>query len=522
MVIVHLNEVRHAINGAIHQALFNKGELGTRQTTLTILDPMRIEENSLRSTGQVQENKLTGKVAVVDQQYYTVSDVDTKSGTMTLIDAQGKKRLISNIENTAHDLAIYQPRDIQVSEGDKIRFTRTVNEHGHVANSQWKVSRIEDNGNIVLHDGNKEKNVLPGQHQEDQHIDLGYAITAYGAQGASSQYAIELQAVTGLNKNMVTLASAYVPASRAKEHLQTYTDNKDKWLSMLNKNQKGQVSTAHDALSPKQDKGQHVASELMNNASPMRSTALGRHVLKTHELNEQQHMGKHIAPGKKYPTPHAALPVWDNNGKQAGAAMVELRSHAGDKGPTLNKEFRLVANERAEFIGLQRASNGETRIASSLEEGIKLAAAHPQSGILVSINGANTPHNLHRMTGGKLLVSDIDSTVPATDSERVLPMPEDESQKEAARQAKIIEAVAKEKEFKEIILPEDKPLGTDDKTERLNRDARNIEQDTTLSERQLREIAAIKEVATSTHRTELNDKLDRLERDIVKELTLGE
>ena len=62
-------------------------------------------------------NNLKGMVAVVDQQYYTLSAVDTQAGTMTLTDAQGKTRLLSNVENTAHDLAIYQPRDIQVSEG---------------------------------------------------------------------------------------------------------------------------------------------------------------------------------------------------------------------------------------------------------------------------------------------------------------------------------------------------------------------------------------------------------------------
>ncbi|SPT78117.1 conjugal transfer nickase/helicase TraI [Aeromonas salmonicida] len=38
---------------------------------------------------------------------------------MTIKDNEGKVRLISNIENTAHDLAIYQPREIKVSEGDR-------------------------------------------------------------------------------------------------------------------------------------------------------------------------------------------------------------------------------------------------------------------------------------------------------------------------------------------------------------------------------------------------------------------
>ena len=133
---------------------------------------------------------------------------------------------------------------------------------------------------------------------------------------------------------------------------------------------------------------------LLGTASPMRSTALGRHVLKTHQLDEQQHMGKYIAPGKN--TRPRTLPfrcgiIMVN---RQGAAMVELQSHHQNKGPTLDGEYRLVANERAEFIGLQRASNGETRIATSLEDGIAMATKHPQSGILVSIHGTPAPLTL--------------------------------------------------------------------------------------------------------------------------------
>ncbi|MBW3808226.1 conjugative transfer relaxase/helicase TraI [Aeromonas jandaei] len=525
LVIVHLNKVRHEINGAIHQALFDKGQLGKQQTTLTILDPVRIEENSLRSSALVAGNNLKGMVAVVDQQYYTLSAVDTQAGTMTLTDAQGKTRLLSNVENTAHDLAIYQPRDIQVSEGDKIRFTRTVNEHGHVANSQWQVTRIEENGTLVLSDGRKEKTLRPGQQQEDQHIDLGYAVTAYGAQGASSQYAIELQAVKGINRNLVTLASAYVPASRAKEHLQTYTDSIETWQKMLDRSLKQQVHTAHDALTPNQGKGARLAEELMGNASPMRATALGRHVLKSHALDEQQHMGKYIAPGKKYPTPHAAFPTWDNNGKPSGAAMVELRHRADQPGPRLADDYRLVSNEQAAFIGLQRASNGETRIATSLDEGIALAAAHPKSGVLVSINGDMHPHNLQRMTGGKLLVTDSDKALATRDagSDDTIKLPEDKAQQEEAkRQEALMKQVARERTREAIPLPDDKAVPHDPDAERLKQDIKQLDNEAALSDRQLREIAAIKAAARVKFTAELNDKLDRLERDIVKELTRGE
>jgi hypothetical protein len=196
---------------------------------------------------------------------------------------------------------------------------------------------------------------------------------------------------------------------------------------MLDRSLKQHVHTAHDALAPHQGKGARLAEELMGNSSPMRATALGRHVLKSHTLDEQPHMGKYIAPGKKYPTPHAAFPTWDNNGKPSGAAMVELRHRADQPGPRLADDYRLVSNEQAAFIGLQRASNGETRIATSLDEGIALAAAHPKSGVLVSINGDMHPHNLQRMTGGKLLVTERDTVLAQDKQSDPLPLiPKDE------------------------------------------------------------------------------------------------
>ena len=127
--------------------------------------------------------------------------------------------------------------------------------------------------------------------------------------------------------------------------------------------------------------------------------------------------------------------------------MVELRHRADQPGPRLADDYRLVSNEQAAFIGLQRASNGETRIATSLDEGIALAAAHPNSGVLVSINGDMHPHNLQRMTGGKLLVTDSDKALATTDagSDDTIKLPEDKAQQEEAkRQEALMKQVARE------------------------------------------------------------------------------
>ncbi|SQC86691.1 conjugal transfer nickase/helicase TraI [Klebsiella pneumoniae] len=62
--------------------------------------------------------------------------------------------------------------------------------------------------------------IRPGQERAEQHIDLAYAITAHGAQGASETFAIALEGTEGNRKLMAGFESAYVALSRMKQHVQ--------------------------------------------------------------------------------------------------------------------------------------------------------------------------------------------------------------------------------------------------------------------------------------------------------------
>jgi len=135
------------------------------------------------------------------------------------------------------------------------------------------------------------------------------------------------------------------------------------------------------------------------------------------------------------------------------------------------------------------------------------------------------PHNLQRMTGGKLLVTDSDKALATTDagSDDTIKLPEDKAQQEEAkRQEALMKQVARERTNEAITLPDDKPLPHDPDAERLKQDIKQLDNETAFSEKQLQKIASIKEAARETFKTELSDKLDRLEREIVKELTLGD
>lgn len=135
-----------------------------------------------------------------------------------------------------------------------MRFTKSDRGRGYVANSVWTVTAVSGDS-VTLSGGQQTRVIRPAQERAEQHIDLAYAITAHGAQGASETFAIALEGTEGSRKLMAGFESAYVALSRMKQHVQVYTDNRQGWTDAINNAvQKG---TAHDVFEPKPDRGGH-------------------------------------------------------------------------------------------------------------------------------------------------------------------------------------------------------------------------------------------------------------------------
>ena len=120
------------------------------------------------------------------------------------------------------------------------------------------------------------------------------------------------------------------------------------------------------------------------------------------------------------------------------------------------------------------------------------------------------------------MVSDTNIQHLNKDSEWELPLPQDMATKDAKRQDELIKAVAREKEQPDIKLPDDKQQAVNRDDKRLHNDINQLNKDAELSERQLRKLAEIRDMAKAKFTHELHDKLDKLEREIIKELTKGE
>ncbi|EFM0752143.1 conjugative transfer relaxase/helicase TraI [Salmonella enterica subsp. enterica serovar Bredeney] len=447
LVVAELNADRHAINDAIHAARHEKGDTGAEERTFTVLEPLRVPDNALRAVETFAE--YTGAVAMMNERYWTVADVNAEDAVVTLRNADGESVLISPQQNTSQDISLFTPRDLTLSQGDRVRFTRSDTDRGYVANSLWEVAGFTDDGVIRFRQGEQEKIIDPQATTEDRHIDLAYALTVYGVQGASERFAIALTGSEGGRARMASLESTYVTLSRAKEHVQVYTDNLARWQSLVQQSDGGK--TAHDLLHQKSDHESDTGNRLLATASRLDKTALGRRVLAENGL-EGETMARFIAAGKKYPSPWVALPAWTRHGKAAGALLTEIRIEDDGMRVVLSDESRLRGGEDAQFAGLQASRNGQTLIADSAEAALKLAQENPESGVVIRLHGEERLLNAARLTGGRITEPDeVTRTVrsvaeaeSAAKAEDPITLPPDEQQKLAEAQEKAARELAEQ------------------------------------------------------------------------------
>ncbi|EBR0846430.1 conjugative transfer relaxase/helicase TraI [Salmonella enterica] len=447
LVVAELNADRHAINEAIHTARHEKGDTGAEERTFTVLEPLRVPDNVLRAVETFAE--YTGAVAMMNERYWTVAEVNTEDAVVTLRNADGESVLISPQQNTSQDISLFTPRDLTLSQGDRVRFTRSDTDRGYVANSLWEVAGFTDEGAIRFRQGDQEKVVDPQAMTEDQHIDLAYALTVYGVQGASERFAIALTGTEGGRKRMVSLESTYVTLSRAKEHVQVYTDDLAGWSADARHSNAGQ--TAHDLLHQKSDHESDTGNRLLATASRLDKTALGRRVLAENGL-EGETMARFIAAGRKYPTPYVALPAWTRHGKEAGALLTEIRIEDDGMRVVLSDESRLRGGEDAQFAGLQASRNGQTLIADDAQTALRLAQENPESGVVIRLHGEERLLNAARLTGGRITEPDevartvrsVADAEAAAKAEDPITLPPDEQKKLAEAQEKAARALAEQ------------------------------------------------------------------------------
>jgi len=390
MIVVQLHEDRQAINTGIHQAMVDEKVLGDKAITVPILDRI--------TGGRHDFNRINdwtaGQVVLANERYLSVTGVDKGTDRVFLRDENDRMHYYAPAELNVTEIEVFERREIELREGDSVRMSKTQKQAGHDAHEQYRVETLRDNGEVVLKNAGGEKVITPGMTLADQHIDYAWAVTGYGAQGASTDYVIALEGTEGARKRMSGMRAFYINASRARDHVQIYTDGLRDWMDTLRQKDNG-PQTAHDALKPESERAQ--ARSIWAMGQPVGKTAIGRTYLREQGLKDNPVTARIIPPTRKYPMPHLALPVYDGNGKTAGLTMFPLQS---DTGQIQTGPVRQLTTEGAQAAVVQKSRNGDTIVVSDMTQALAAARGNPAAGVLL-LTGRQMPSaQLLKVAGG--------------------------------------------------------------------------------------------------------------------------
>lgn len=519
LIVTQTNADKNAINTAIHAQLQERGELG-REVTITVLDRVKTQTDRLKSVAGMAAQH--GNIALINDRYYTIraGQDSRQNGYVELVDETGQAQALSAFESSLRDIAVFKLREIAVSVGEKVSFSRSDRERGREANSNWTVTGVTKDGELQLTQGEDTRILNPNADLADRHLDYGYAGTAHKAQGASALYVIVLAGVDGGRQALASLRGAYVGLSRVKAHVQVYTDNLGKWLKKVS--QPAERQTAHDVLLADSDRQAATAQQLWEKATPLSVSALGR-ALAT-QLPEAGE-ARFIFGSGKYPAPHVALPVHDASGVQRAVLLREVQLDGDGRLRGLSDNARLLGSDDATLVIFRQSETGLTRQATDLVEARQLGLQHPGDGIVVVRGESPSDAVMKRLSGGLVLPDSAGiSRHPGSDPADT-PDPASLKTPEEQRMAKALAEEARRQQQPEAApyLPDD-PERPDALQQAERAESRALLREAERSRQQ--ELAGLSQVIQqdrqqAQQRESVTDQLHRVEREIVKEKEIG-
>lgn len=131
---------------------------------------------------------------------------------------------------------------------------------------------------------------------------------------------------------------------------------------------------------------------------------------------------KVIPATRRHPEPALALRLYDQNGKNAGLALVSLV--ASSTGRLTQGETRMLATEGAQGAILQRSESGDTRIVGSFSEALDTVRHYPQDGVVWQTSEIRPSSSLLKLTRGAVPELDVRSVLSAVNQDIAITLPD--------------------------------------------------------------------------------------------------
>lgn len=267
LVVAPTHAEARAATDAIRTRLKQEGQLtGDEKTfpqyrSLNLTEAEKGEARTYRGLGEVVvEFHQNAKGGIGRGERFRVAGV--ADGRVRLVGVAGKQTRELPLGNTYRELPleqasrfeVYAEGQVTLAAGDRVRFSlggKTKDQSSRIANGRLDVVKgFTRSGDLVLANGWKVA-------KEYAHLDLGYVVTSHASQGKDRDVAIAAMGARSLPA--VNAKQFYVTASRGKEDVVIYVDDKQKVRSAIQRS--GERLSATELIRSAKGESSHAKSQ---------------------------------------------------------------------------------------------------------------------------------------------------------------------------------------------------------------------------------------------------------------------
>ncbi len=253
LVLTLTNAERQAINERLciqggerfNQVMLQNADLGSEQRYYAAYYK---EDNIIRFNKEIKSHGITA------QSYWQVVGIDAHKNTLTLAecqinkDGELKREQIIEIDpnqrifHRHNTLEYFEAKEQSFAMGEKVMLTNNIRHTSDIAlnTSKQGIVKSFNDTHFSVDFGKGEVVSFQRNHMQHAHMGLAYARTYYNAQSLDARCVLML--ADNENRHMLDHSANYVGATRVKEYLRIFTQDKDAYLRLTEKSHHGHIN----------------------------------------------------------------------------------------------------------------------------------------------------------------------------------------------------------------------------------------------------------------------------------------
>ncbi len=228
LVVSPDNESRREINGSIHRAMQDTGQVKAEEHRVHVLYARQDITGADQQYAQnyergdvIRYSKGSKPLGIEAGEYARVARTEPENNIVTVTRKSGEE--LSYDPRRLQGVTVYRDSERTFAEGDRVQLTAPYHEQKLANRELGTVEQIDGGGNLKLKmDSGREVEFNARQHP---HLDYGYAVTSHSSQGQTADRVLIHVDSDQAHDELLNSRMAYVSVSRAQYDAQIYTND---------------------------------------------------------------------------------------------------------------------------------------------------------------------------------------------------------------------------------------------------------------------------------------------------------